>query len=510
MSILKVRNKTTNQWEEIQAIKGEQGDTGVGITSITKTGTSGYVDTYTITFSDGTTSTYEVTNGEVSEEDLEQRLYDNTQMLYNALPTTSGNGEEITLDGTAEVPFRKMDLKGNTYQETTTGSTLSDFSNMEETINGLNIKWNENNMLTLNGSYSVLINSKKTGRLKNSVTLKAGTTYYLHARAISGNYSVTNASNANVAIVLVSSTSNQNLMRNSITCLKSGTPTFSTPTYTPSEDIIVDTIHLFIQYAPNDIVYNNFKVQYCLTTDTTPKYEPYTGNQPSPSPDYPQDIQVVSGDNSITIANNDNTQSQTYPINLGNIELCKIGDYQDKIYKDSGKWYLEKKIGKVVLDGDNKRVTYADVYNNIYQFFYLVSPNMTDFNHRKIYVFTNFFKGVKYESNWTIDNSSALQNNGNLRLNTSKFDNANDFNLWLTTHNLIAYYVLATPTTTEITDTTLISQLEALEKAYSYDAQTYISQTNQDKPFIIDAEAILNMKYLFNDLETRIAVLETE
>ena len=36
---------------------------GISITSITKTGTSGLVDTYTITFSDGNTQTYTVTNG---------------------------------------------------------------------------------------------------------------------------------------------------------------------------------------------------------------------------------------------------------------------------------------------------------------------------------------------------------------------------------------------------------------------------------------------------------------
>ena len=34
-----------------------------GISSISKTGTSGLVDTYTISFDDGTTSTFEVTNG---------------------------------------------------------------------------------------------------------------------------------------------------------------------------------------------------------------------------------------------------------------------------------------------------------------------------------------------------------------------------------------------------------------------------------------------------------------
>ena len=42
---------------------GTNGTDGVGISSITKTGTSGLVDTYTITYTDTNTSTFTVTNG---------------------------------------------------------------------------------------------------------------------------------------------------------------------------------------------------------------------------------------------------------------------------------------------------------------------------------------------------------------------------------------------------------------------------------------------------------------
>ena len=42
---------------------GTNGTDGNGIVSITKTGTAGLVDTYTITYTDGTTSTFDVTNG---------------------------------------------------------------------------------------------------------------------------------------------------------------------------------------------------------------------------------------------------------------------------------------------------------------------------------------------------------------------------------------------------------------------------------------------------------------
>ena len=43
--------------------KGDPGDDGKGIRSITKTGTNGKIDTYTITFTDGSTTTFTVTNG---------------------------------------------------------------------------------------------------------------------------------------------------------------------------------------------------------------------------------------------------------------------------------------------------------------------------------------------------------------------------------------------------------------------------------------------------------------
>lgn len=64
---------TNSSSYDITCPKGPQGATGAtgadgadgnGIASITKTGTSGLVDTYTITYTDGTTSTFTVTNGQ--------------------------------------------------------------------------------------------------------------------------------------------------------------------------------------------------------------------------------------------------------------------------------------------------------------------------------------------------------------------------------------------------------------------------------------------------------------
>lgn len=58
---------TEEQLAELKGEKGDTGDTGAtgtGIASITKTSTSGLVDTYTITYTDSNTATFTVTNGQ--------------------------------------------------------------------------------------------------------------------------------------------------------------------------------------------------------------------------------------------------------------------------------------------------------------------------------------------------------------------------------------------------------------------------------------------------------------
>ena len=53
--------------------KGEAGEDGRGIVSIKLTSSEGNVDTYTITYTDGTTSTFTVTNGKDGERAGYQR-----------------------------------------------------------------------------------------------------------------------------------------------------------------------------------------------------------------------------------------------------------------------------------------------------------------------------------------------------------------------------------------------------------------------------------------------------
>ena len=63
---------TYEEWlESIKGDKGDKGEIGNGISSIEKTATEGLVDTYTITFTDGTTTTFTVTNGTNGEQGIQ-------------------------------------------------------------------------------------------------------------------------------------------------------------------------------------------------------------------------------------------------------------------------------------------------------------------------------------------------------------------------------------------------------------------------------------------------------
>lgn len=69
--------------------QGPIGPTGNGIASVAKTGTSGLVDTYTITFTDGTTTNFTVTNGVAA-------AIDDTLTIQGDAADAKKTGDEIT------------------------------------------------------------------------------------------------------------------------------------------------------------------------------------------------------------------------------------------------------------------------------------------------------------------------------------------------------------------------------------------------------------------------------
>lgn len=165
-------------------------------------------------------------------------------------------------------------------------------------------------------------------------------------------------------------------------------------------------------------------------------------------------------------------QGQSYTIDLGSIELAKIGNYQDRIYKDSGKWYIEKQVGKVVLDGTENWYLGQTLTNTVH---FNIGDFTTIFEDAQVptgdtqlgLCMSNYFE--EKANLYGIDQVGIdLHQNKNLIVGVpnSIATTAANFKTWLSTHNTTVYYALATPTTTEITDETLLAQLNFLASLY--------------------------------------------
>lgn len=179
-----------------------------------------------------------------------------------------------------------------------------------------------------------------------------------------------------------------------------------------------------------------------------------------------------------------------YPINLGDIELCKINTYKDYFHKDSGKWYVHKEIGKYELD-ENAYFTQNWNTNTDYETYCMLHTLNTNFGSNAIAI-SNI---LPYVSNvYGYDKIGIYQekNSGGriiFRVPKTIANSVSEFQTWLASNSMIVYTLIA-PTETEITNSTLIEQLEAISKAKSVKDKTYITQTNDELPFILDVEAI--------------------
>ena len=210
------------------------------------------------------------------------------------------------------------------------------------------------------------------------------------------------------------------------------TETYS-KTLTTHSNTVSFLVRVYVEYAQSTA--NTYVILKNVMVEKSPiktTYEPYIGN--------------------------------TYPINLGSIELCKIGTYQDYIYKDNGNWYKYSMVGKHILDGSEnytfvQRTGVNSFYNTDVYTSSIYKSNIT------INIISNYFEGIKDEDG-NLANSIRSNNSGTLYITISNTNpiSASDsaFKTWLASNNVTTYYRLATPTTTQITDTTLIEQLEAL------------------------------------------------
>ena len=140
------------------------------------------------------------------------------------------------------------------------------------------------------------------------------------------------------------------------------------------------------------------------------------------------------------------------------IELCKIGNYQDKIYKQNGNWYIYKTIGKYVYNNDlsNNSIT-ANKVEMLTPVLDIVANKrpLTDI------AICNMMGSVL--TNYTGLDGTTSAKRIRVNMSTSYVSSYNEFKTLASNNNLTIYYVLTTPTTTLIEDEELINQLNEIE-----------------------------------------------
>lgn len=403
-------------------------------------------------------------NSGITDEDTFRSYVDKIKNIYINWPRVTGENTELTLEptrkGKMEIGLKPSALE----QETTSGKNLVNCPDINATPTGYD---------------RYLINNFDIDNTK-TYTLSF---YY--------KYNNTGFSSEGAIILLRKDTTYEQLTSSS-----------------DSQGQIIKQItgaSKISLYITNKLSSGSIDVQNVMLEQgsTATEYEEYTGGQPSPNPQYPQEIHTVSGENTITIKNSDNTQSQTYPLSLGDLEYCKIGNYEDLFFKnvvgseyydstlELDKWYLKKNIDKHLLIGDD--------INNEHNNTFVLKQSICSLFKKPVantdtpLIMSTHLVPISWSSSWATATGfiSINADDGDTRVRMSLPNmTIAEYRTWEQSNTLLLYYVKAQPQNILLSDT-LQTQLDNIANALSYDEQTNISQTNDDLPFIISASVLM-------------------
>ena len=221
-------------------------------------------------------------DNKIAEYDLHSQELDNKiiatrneleRVKNDVLETGTDTDTYIHLEDSAMAEYQELSVDGVCEQETTTGKNLFDESIMPtNTMNG--IKWEYTNK-------KIKISGTATDTYSHNenipITLQAGTYYFVESGATNLTFA---ARFYNIDGELIANSQRYN-------------------PFTISEN--ATRIELLVKGITSGTSYNQ-EMNFMVST-TNGNYEPFTGGQPSPSPDYPQEIKTIENSLKITSCN---------------------------------------------------------------------------------------------------------------------------------------------------------------------------------------------------------------
>ena len=377
-------------------------------------------------------------------------------LTIDASDTVSGEGSEIALDNTAEAPFSSLRYKGNATQD---GAPTPD--------NPIEVK-------VLTGDSTVRITGKNLFD-KNTANVLDGV--YIHA----ANAKILPAAGTKVCYIPIAGGRTYTVSK-----VRSSRFLIGTTHDTPAVNVAV------LESASG----NSATTELTLTASDDAKYLAVffyrEASDPTITPDeIMATIQIEAGSSATDY---EPYQGQSYDIDLGSIELCKIGNYQDRIYKENGNWYLHKEIGKIKFASSTAWTKHSTTNGNVFMlsdtgfigYTYntgRIAPALMDtdvavalgsrpdsadgvFGINSVGAQLRVFRGT-YDASYTVDTFKA---------------------------EMVGHYIygaLTTPTDEAITDQALIDALDDFyEQAHAYKGRTHITATAQgdNAPAVLSVE----------------------
>ena len=397
--------------------------------------------------------------GEVTEDTLD-----------NVIPKQTATDSIINVNDALK--YKNFDFKvDGAYEQTT-----SDGSNL------LDIDYSTNPILgergdiqaSLNDDYSFTVTGNKTDAeysniyfdLLTDINIKAGTQYYSHD------------------IFLVLLNSELQFVKNM------------------SEDFIADADYIVkrVYYTSNKQGDINEVIHPYLGTvpyDES-KYYKYTGGNPSPNPDYPQEITTLTFDVITRRGKNlSDYQETNYQIDLQGNELVALPNgVKDELTIDKeGNVSLVKKVGKILLNSVEKWNLIGDTEN----YWEYANYNLSD-SAKYSYCLSNYFSSD--EDNRLIYTLTEIYCRFSKSLGIDVSD-SEKFKTWLTKNDVYGYYEKTTPQTISLGK---LSDLITTEQGSNTFAINGNIDTNISTTYALDLK-----KYIDNKISTvSQAVIEQE
>lgn len=193
------------------------------------------------------------------------------RLKTDVLETGESSGNNIHLEDSALSEMQEISVDGVCEQNTTTGKNLlPKTTKITQNINGIMFNINEDGTIIANGTAS----DKATLYLGNSTTLASGI------------YTISSGLNGTSGVRFGLEVGNNYLNTNT-----SRTDTFDSEITIKNSYYQIDS-----GINVNNLILKPMIEQGSQVTD----YQPYTGCQPSPSPDYPQEIKTITGNLKLT------------------------------------------------------------------------------------------------------------------------------------------------------------------------------------------------------------------